>query len=245
MPKSFLFATIAVISGTLLIGAEICSSQTDAQISNLQLKTAGTNQVQLQEKSASGPRSFWITEFGYNQRFHAPTKVHQVKYQDRGYQWIGTERYTPAKHYFTWEVGHMRTMSSRSALGAALFVGTDANDVLRFGVKPRYRRQLERKMYLDIAPGILIKGGDPLESAFPGVTMHVGLNFQDTVILYGQMEANRMEKYGTDVAWYAGVKLGSSPGLIVGAVFGLIEVIQSLDFGSNTGGATSLGGCGG
>jgi hypothetical protein len=190
-------------------------------------------------------RSFWITEFGYNQRFNVSTKVHQVKYQDSDYQWINTERYTPAKRYFTWEVGRMLTMNRRSALGAALFLGTDANDMLRFGVKPRYRRWLDSKVSLEIAPGILIRGGDPLESTFPGVNTHVGLNFEDNFILYAQMEVNRTKNYGTDVAWYGGVKLGSSPGLIAGAVYGLIKAVGSMDFGADTGGGGSFGGCGG
>ena len=190
-------------------------------------------------------RSFWLTEFGYSLRFSVPTKVQQVKPHSYGYEWIGAESYTPAKRYFTWEVGHMRTKGRGSALGAALFFGTDANDVLRFGVKPRYRRRLDRKTSLDIAPGILIRGSDPLESIFPGFTAHVGLNFEDTFILYGQMEANRTEKYGTDVAWYGGIKLGSSPGLIAGAVYGLIKVIGTMDFGADTGGGGSFGGCGG
>jgi hypothetical protein len=188
-------------------------------------------------------RSFWITEFGYNQRFNVSTKVHQVEDQFYAHQWISTESYRPAKRYFTWEVGRMRAMNRRSALGAALFVGNDANDVLRFGIKPRYRRWLNQKISLDIAPGILIRGSDPLESTFPGVTTHVGLNFEDKFVLYGQMEMNRTEKYGTDVAWYGGVKLGSSPGLIAGVVYGLIKAIGSM--GSGTGGGGSFGGCGG
>lgn len=216
-----------------------------AGTSNLPGNAKEKKLVYLRGGSLPQGGSLWITEFGYSLRFSVPIKVRRVKYERYGYEWFSTDSYTPAKRYFTWEVGHMRTIGRVSALGAALFVGTDANDVLRFGVKPRYRRQLDRKTSLDIAPGILIRGSDPLKSTFPGFTAHVGLNFEDTFILYGQMETNRTEKYGTDVAWYGGAKLGSSPGLIVGAVYGLIKVIGSLGFGEDTGGGVSFGGCGG
>jgi hypothetical protein len=235
----------ALCSPGLRASSQYVAGQLSAGIPNLSRKAEVKKQTYLRGGPLPKRRSFWITEFGYSLRFNVATKVRQVTYQSYGYQWVGAETYTPAKRYFTWEVGHMRTMGYASALGAALFFGTDANDVLRFGVKPRYRRRLDRKISLDIAPGILIRGRDPLESTFPGVTTHVGLNFEDKYVLYGQMEVNRTEKYGTDVAWYGGVKLGSSPGLIAGAVYGLIKVIGSMDFGVDTGGGGSLGGCGG
>jgi hypothetical protein len=190
-------------------------------------------------------QSFWITEFGYSRRFNALAKVRQVKHQSYGYQWISTEGYTPAKHYFTWELGRMSHLSAKTAMGATLLIGVDGNDMVRFGVKPRYRRWLDKKTSLDIAPGILISGSEPLKSRLPGFTTHVGLNFEDIVMLYGQMEIHRLENYGTDVAWYSGVKLGSSAGLIVGAVYGLIRAIGSMNFGSGKGGGGSFGGCGG
>lgn len=235
----------ALCSPGLRASSQYAVGQLSAGISNLSGKAEVKKQAYLSGGSLPKRRSFWITEFGYSLRFNVATKVRQVKYQSYGYQWVGAEGYTPAKRYFTWEVGHMRTMGCASALGAALFFGTDANDVLRFGVKPRYRRQLDKKISLDIAPGILIRGSDPLESTFPGFTAHVGLNFEDTFILYGHMETNRTEKYGSDVAWYGGVKLGSSPGLIAGAVYGLIKAIGIMDFGEDMGGGGSLGGCGG
>lgn len=236
---------IAPCSPGLGSSSQDAAGHFSAEISNLPGKAEKKKQTYLRGESFPERRSFWITEFGYSHRFNVATKVHQVTYQSYGYQWISAESYTPAKGYFTWEVGHMRTKGCGSALGGALFLGTDANDVLRFGVKPRYRRRLDRKTSLDIASGILIRGSHPLKSTFPGVTTHVGLNFEDTFILYGQIEANRTEKYGTDVAWYGGVKLGSSPGLIAGAVYGLIKVVESMDFGSDTGGGGSFSGCGG
>ena len=172
-------------------------------------------------------QSFWITEFGYNHRFNTLAKVRQVKHQSDGYQWISTEEYTPAKHYFTWELGQMSHLSAKTAMGATLLIGVDNDDLVRFGMKPRYRQWLDKKTSIDIAPGILIRGSEPLKSALPGFTTHVGLNFQDTIIIYGQMEIHRLENYSTDVAWYGGVKLGSSAGLIVGAVYGLIRAIGS------------------
>jgi hypothetical protein len=75
------------------------------------------------------------------------------------------------------------------------------------------------------------------------MTSHVGLNFGDWLALTAHMEIIRLEilpfkrpqagTTKTGVAWYAGAKLGSYPGLIasiVGPIIALIIISQS-DFG--------------
>jgi hypothetical protein len=188
---------------------------------------------------------FWITEFGYSRRFKQPVKSYSEERESYGYHWTNIETYIPARQYFTWELGPMGNLNPKTAMGATLLFGVDGDDVVRFGMKPRYRRWLDKKTSIDIAPGILLRGSEPLKSALPGFTAHVGLNFEDTIIIYGQMEIHRLENYGTDVAWYSGIKLGSSPGLIAGAIYGFIKAIGSMDFGSGIGGGGSFGGCGG
>jgi hypothetical protein len=174
-------------------------------------------------------KTFWITEFGYSFRLD----------QQPG-------RYpSDANFYFTWEYGLMGNLNQKSALGAAFMLGAD-DDGHRYGVKSRYRRWLDKTVSVDLGAGVLFGGeNNQFNPRFPGMTSHIGLNFGDWLALTTHVEIIRLEiapferpqtrTTKTDVAWYAGAKLGSYPGLIasiVGPVIALIIISQS-DFGWN------------
>src|SRR3989442_14158973 len=58
---------------------------------------------------------------------------------------------------FTWELGGMKNLGERSALGVAVFVnGFDWGTGL--GVRPRFRSWLSHGVGLDVAPGLILSG---------------------------------------------------------------------------------------
>ena len=162
-------------------------------------------------------KSFWITEAGVFYRL-----IHEPKLE--------------GNYYFTGELGHMINRNERSALGGTIFLGVNTEESYRLGLKPRYRRWISSKLSLDFSPGILLLGDDDsYKPDLPGFTGHIGLCYEDWLVLTTQLEIIHFKRFGTDVAWYGGAKLGSYPGLavfiglpiaalIIGAMIGSIDI---------------------
>ncbi len=155
-------------------------------------------------------KSFWITELGYSYRLNAG-----------GHD-----------HYVTFELGYMSNQSERYALGGSLLAGFD--EEFRIGLKPRLRRWLGRSTSIEVSPGILLAGGG---ARLPGFTGHVGVNFADVAILTSQVEV--LDRgFGSNVAWYGGIKLGSKPGLITSAigsgVLAILAIVYIIHCSSNS-----------
>ena len=128
---------------------------------------------------------------------------------------------------FTWEVGRMRNVGSRYALGIAAFgeLGTPSSGI---GVRPRLRVWLGGNTSIDIAPGAVVVGSN----TGPAFTGHVALNLADyaalTVHLLGVRDAqyaigpnSQLRRTGTSThaIIFAGGRLGSLPGAIGGILF--------------------------
>jgi hypothetical protein len=145
-------------------------------------------------------RSYWITEAGLSARLDPHP---------------GTEGASA-----TLELGYMANMGARSALGAAVFV-RGGEPVGGVGIRPRYRRWLGERVSLDLAPGIVVKAlsGGQFSLRSPGFSGQVGLNVGSGFGLTGQVDVARTAYGGfangkaTDVAWYAGARLGGGLGL--------------------------------
>lgn len=121
----------------------------------------------------------------------------------------------------------MRNFNAHTALGATLIVGAD-DDGSRIGIKPRYRRWLNRTTSFEVSPGILLsRGNNQFDAEFPGFTGHAGLNVGDWFALTGQMEVIRLQTVGTDVAWYGGFKLGSYAAPIGSVVLLIVAAIAA------------------
>jgi len=183
--------------------------------------------------------SFLITEFSYLYRFDKSP---------------GED----LRHYLTWEFGGMVNRDEHSAIGATLFLCIDQDyDEPRIGLKTRYRRWLNPKTSLDIAPGILLSGWKK-KFSFPSFTGHVGLNLADWFALSAQVEAirwkrsgydvsrvngvtkfNRWEKVETDVSWYGGFKLGTPLGVAGGTV--AVAIIALIAIGLSFSGGPMMG----
>ena len=147
-------------------------------------------------------KSFWITEAGYGYALTSPT------------QWGGEGR-----HYATWELGWMTNLTERWAVGGTFLAGIAFGEGTRVGVKPRFRRWLNRSTSVELSPGILLGGSGDVQ--FPGFTGHVSVNLQDRLVFTSQLDVfNKLPGSvdDKDVAWYAGIKLGSKPGIIATGV---------------------------
>ena len=122
---------------------------------------------------------------------------------------------------FTWELGGMVNRGTRHALGVAAFSqailwGSDqVGEGAAVGVRPRLRLWTSNTTSIDIAPGIVVAG-----SGAPGFSGHAGLNFADYAGLTMHVVALRPDQFdvdrGTRVAVFAGGRLASVPGTIVG-----------------------------
>jgi hypothetical protein len=122
---------------------------------------------------------------------------------------------------FTWELGGMVNRGTRHAFGVAAFSqairwGSDqAGQGAAVGIRPRLRFWTSQTTSVDIAPGIVVLG-----SGAPGFSGHAGLNFADYAGLTMHVVALRPDQFdvdrGTRVAVFAGGRLASVPGSIVG-----------------------------
>jgi hypothetical protein len=154
-------------------------------------------------------RSYWLTEAGVSARLdsHPQTESGSA----------------------TLELGYMVNLSSRSALGATVFL-RGGEPVGGIGFRPRYRRWFNSQVSLDVAPGLVFKamsGGQFLLKA-PTFSGQVGLNLGSGLALTGQVDVARnalgsfANGRATDVAWYAGGRLGG--GLGVAGMLGFVAL---------------------
>ena len=137
-------------------------------------------------------RAFWLTEFGVS----------------------------PFEPSVVWELGGMRNVGARSAVGGALHVGIFDRGTA-YGVKPRFRRWLSPAVALDVSPGIIILAAAGNSVGFTG---HVGLSLRDWVALTLQAETRPPDfEGGKRIKWSGGGRLGAVPGTITG-IAGLVLV---------------------
>ncbi len=113
---------------------------------------------------------------------------------------------------FGWQLGAMRNVGKRNAVGGTLYLRIDGGTA--YGVKPRFRRWLSPVVALDVSPGIIILAGPEKSVGFAG---HTGLSLGDWLTLSVQAEtvAPGFEG-GQRVKWAGGARLGAGPGTIAG-----------------------------
>jgi len=135
-----------------------------------------------------GPRSecssFLITELGYAERLG------------------GLSDGSHDRKSLFWEVGWMKNVGGRLALGGTLL--KDIADE-RFGLKPRVRVWLASDLSLDVGAGVLFEN-DAMDQGFTG---HVGFNIADLLQPYAQVEVLNFKWGGSDTAKSVGLKGGS------------------------------------
>src|SRR5690349_16255198 len=147
---------------------------------------------------------FWLTEFGAA----APIASSNPAGTSRG-------------ALFTWELGGMVNHGTRHAFGVAAFGQAilwgsgQTGQGAAAGLRPRLRFWTGGTTSVDIAPGVVILG-----SGAPGFSGHAGVSFADYAGLTMHVLALRPDPSDVDrstrVAVFAGGRLASVPGTIVG-----------------------------
>ncbi|MCI0532442.1 MAG: hypothetical protein L0Y74_10955 [candidate division Zixibacteria bacterium] len=166
-----------------------------------------------------------ITEFGVSYRLYDNSKVQSF------------DKFPVDGGYSSWEVGLMKNVAERHAVGLGLFTGIEwrsGGAGLGWGVKPRYRYWINRDLALDLSPGLLL---DATEGSFnpPGFTGSVSLGIKELLILTSSVEVNRFVGYNYSnssqpveeerVSLYLGAKAGSGLGAITGSVAAVAVVV--------------------
>ena len=131
---------------------------------------------------------------------------------------LSRSEFHPAGPLFTWELGGMKNLGERSALGATVFV--NASD---FGSGPggrlRLRRWLSQGLSLDVAPGIILSG-----SAARRFSGEVALDFHGLVAATVQVQGDHV---------FVGGRLGGLPGAITGVAAPVLAVaVLMIAYGS-------------
>jgi hypothetical protein len=103
------------------------------------------------------------------------------------------------------ELGWMRNLSPRTAIGGGLAAGWDGVEFL--SLRPRYRRWLTPVLALDVSPGVRWTPG-----RIETVEARVAVSWNDLAGVWTEVDAG----FGTGgaVRWLAGVKTGAQAGLV-------------------------------
>jgi hypothetical protein len=153
-----------------------------------------------------GPRSecssFLITELGYAERVGGLSDV------------------SDDRRYLFWEVGWMKNVGGRLALGGTLVEAFFVDKPL--GLKPRVRVWLASDLSLDVGAGVLFEN-DEMDQGFTG---HVGFNIADLLQPYAQVEVVNHKWRGTDRATSIGLKGGSYVAVVgTAAIFFTLAIV--------------------
>jgi hypothetical protein len=158
---------------------------------------AGEGKACFQPRPLPVCRSFWVTEFGIQWFISEPPGDVNDKRQ-----WLAT-----------WEVGWMRNRTPDDAVGGSVFLAANDN-VLRSGVRARYRRWTGGGTAVDLSPALIVfQADDEMEVRTRlGAALQAGVTFHDWIGLASQVEATE-----GGVRFLVGVRMGGYPGAVVGA----------------------------
>ena len=147
-----------------------------------------------------------------------------------------------AREHLSVDLGYARNVSRHDAVGASYYIATGAGHDRR-GLRGFYRRWLSHDVALDVAPGVLVRGGEDgiYEYQAPGAIVGLSLTWKGWLSATVEAEHARYELNGTDptipsqisdTTWRAGGRLGAAPGLggtifLIGAVIVLGAIISS------------------
>ena len=200
----------------------------DQQKEDSLITTPTHRKISFRPRPKSGCDLFWITETGAMYRVAGGSRL-----------LIDPGEEKEPRFFFSGELGLMKNRTKNTAIGGTLYFGI-SSDIYRFGIKGRYRYWMSRKSFLDLAPGLILGGGDSKSDLnLPGLTGHLGVGFSDWVHLAGQIEIMRHTfkqlyvgaptgRKWTEVSWYGGVKFGGEAGIGGAVVGGLVGLLLAL-----------------
>ena len=118
---------------------------------------------------------------------------------------------------FQWNLGAMKNLGPRQALGGAAFF-TWSESATSIGIAPRLRRWVSPRVSVDVAPGVIVFQGFDRLIGFNGqlgvnVGRHLAMTRRVQVTHDGRFEGNRSLHR---VEWFAGARLNGVPGGVTG-----------------------------
>jgi hypothetical protein len=118
----------------------------------------------------------------------------------------------------TWEIGAMKNIGQRSAVGGTLLWGIGGADSDRIGMHARYRYWLSADRRIDVAAGTVRVAPDHGEAGTSAAaTADLRLTVRDSYALTGRVDWPY--RLATGHVAYAGVTLGSKSALVGTAAF--------------------------
>jgi hypothetical protein len=145
--------------------------------------------------------------------------------------WQGYYAGNNLNYYFSADIGWMKNLRNRNAVGGTLCWSLDDMGS-RIAIKPRYRRWLTRTIHADAAIGLIaiITGGRDDAGGFTG---NISLGIRDLVSVMVQYETIQYTVYpregpsihDTERTLYAGIKIGSTPGAAAMIVSPVVVVV--------------------
>jgi len=174
-------------------------------------------------------RSWWVLEAGWNTRIHG-SNVREDK-----------------KHFLgTANIGYMRNIEDRYALGATLYISGD-DDAALVGLCARGRLWLSPQAAVDLDLGLLLVADDnKADPRVPGFIGRAAIGVGDWVALTAHYQVIRFENLsyitwdpltqdpidhfipkGTQSAWYVGVRFGSYAALAFPVLLAVIYAAES------------------
>ena len=198
-----------------VVGLFLCAMAAPVSVSSQVANTpASVSDTALRRSCFRGhakPRcdTFWLTEFGIAKQ-------------------LTNDRYSNSYGpLVTWELGGMRNLGRRYALGAAAFAdaGTPSSGL---GIRPRVRVWLGDNNSIDVAPGMVLTGSNTGPSFsghvafnvadYAAITVHVAGVQEQTYVLGSNSELLLIDQK-TRAVVFAGARLGSKPGSVAAIVF--------------------------
>lgn len=113
------------------------------------------------------------------------------------------------------DIGATRNLTASTSLGGNLYLGIDDRRS-RFGIKVRCTQWLSRDLAFDLAPGILLAGGDSWDGSaqYPGFVGDATLSLYGWVHVTAQVESVNLTHPTLpgrrDTSWYIGAQ-GTGP----------------------------------
>lgn len=168
-------------------------------------------------------RYFMLTEFSILYRFAGTPESELPMGVDVG------------KTHLSWDLGLMRNLNEKHALGGSVFVALDGGGS-RLGIKPRYRYWFNQNTSLDISGGVLLANSSDFTKT-PGYLLGASLGYKDYFSLMTQIDVIPYEGTiflpgGTlkdtkknRVSGYVGAKLGSKYAITGTALVAILAVI--------------------
>lgn len=207
--------------------------------------------------STSGPRAAEVKDdFGSDQHclcFRGSPRAHCKSFfiTETGLRFNFDRDQSGDKGAIVTELGWMRNVSRRDAVGVSLYQGLDGT-AYRIGIRPRYRRWLHNDFAVDLSAGVLLYadgvdwfkdwGHTDTEADAPGLLASISLTAYDLVGFTLQYERLTVRRYNNvdglnrTLVWtdrddlYFGLTLGSYPGtpfVVAGTVLSVLALIDS------------------